>query len=123
MQHCTKGRNCVTKVMSMHGVLDKIQDHGPWRLVGGMWKKFKYAEPFSHHNRAKHWVDEVNNCCQDPIGLEEVWAAKWWSNQHNHFSFVGRRGECSAGLGAWEEGNSNAEVGNLQETGNADDAK
>jgi hypothetical protein len=37
------------------------------------------------------------------------------------FSFVGHRGECSAGLGACKEGNSNANVGILQKTGNADD--
>ena len=26
----------------------------------------------------KHWVDNVNSCCHDPIGLEEVWQTKWW---------------------------------------------
>ena len=27
---------------------------------------------------AKQWVDDVNNCWHDPIGLEEVWGTKWW---------------------------------------------
>jgi hypothetical protein len=72
--HCTKDQDYVTKIMSTHGVLDKIQDHETWRLMDGVWKTFKYAERFSLHNRAKHWVDDVNNRRHDPIGLEEVWA-------------------------------------------------
>jgi hypothetical protein len=34
--HCTKDRDYVTKIMSMHGVLDEIQDHGMWRLMDGV---------------------------------------------------------------------------------------
>jgi len=44
----------ITKIMSMHGVLDEIQDHAMWRLVDGVGRMFKYAWPFSRHNRAKH---------------------------------------------------------------------
>ncbi|KAL7425548.1 hypothetical protein ACHAXH_000046, partial [Discostella pseudostelligera] len=84
--HCTKDRDYVTKIMSTHGLLDEIQDHPTWRLVDGQWKTFKYAEPFSRHNRAKHWVDDVNNRRHDPIGLEEIWATKWWPNRQ--FTFI-----------------------------------
>ena len=84
--HCTRDRDYVTKIMSSHGVLDEIQDHPTWRLVDGEWKTFKYAEPFSRHNRAKHWVDDVNNRRHDPIALEDIWATKWWPNRQ--FTFL-----------------------------------
>ncbi len=84
--HCTRDSNCVTKIMSTHGLLEEIQDHPTWRLVDGEWKTFKYAEPLSHHNRAKHWVDDVNNCRHAPIGLEEMWRMKWWPNRQ--FTFL-----------------------------------
>ena len=81
----------MTKIMLLHGVLDEIQDHLTWWLVDGTWKTFKYVEPFSYHNHAKHWVDNVNNCHHDPIGLEEAWATNgdpienlhsycWWQS-------------------------------------------
>jgi hypothetical protein len=75
--HCTRDSNYVTKIMSTHGLLEEIQDHPTWRLVDGEWKSFKYAEPLSHHNRAKHWVDDANNYHHAPIGLEEMWRTKW----------------------------------------------
>jgi hypothetical protein len=84
--HCTQDCDYVTKIISSHGVLDEIQDHPTWWLVDGTWKTFKYPEPFSRHNRAKHWVDNVNNHCHYPIGLEEIWATKWWPNQQ--FTFL-----------------------------------
>jgi hypothetical protein len=56
--NCTKDRDYVTKIMSMHGLLDEIH----WQLMDGMWKTFKYSEPFSCHHHGKHWVDNVNNC-------------------------------------------------------------
>ena len=77
--HCTKDRDYGMKIMSTHGVLDEIQDNAMWRLMDGMWRTFKYAKPFSRHNCAKHWVDDVNNLCHDP-SLEDVWATKWWPN-------------------------------------------
>jgi hypothetical protein len=70
--HCTRDRDYVTKMMLLHGVLDKIQDHITYRQVNGKWVLFKYAKYLSRHNRAKHWVDDVNNCRHDPIGLEQV---------------------------------------------------
>jgi uncharacterized membrane protein len=50
--HCTYDTDYVTKIMSMHGVLEVIQDHPTWRIVDGEWKTFKYAEPFSRHNQS-----------------------------------------------------------------------
>jgi hypothetical protein len=79
--HCTQDCDYVTKIMSMHGVLDEIQDHPTWRLVNREWKTFKYAELFSQHNQARHWVNHVNNRHHDPIALEEIWATKWWPNR------------------------------------------
>jgi hypothetical protein len=78
--HCTHDADYVTKIMSTHKVLQETQDHLTWCFVDGEWKTFKYAAPFSCHNRAKHWVDDVNNCRHDPTGLEEVWRTKWWPN-------------------------------------------
>ena len=59
--YCTQYADYITKIMSMHGVLEEIQDHPTWRFVDREWKTFKYAKPFSRHNCAKHWVDNVNN--------------------------------------------------------------
>ena len=84
--HCTRDADYITKIMSTHGVLKEIQDHPTWHFVDGEWKTFKYAEPFSRHNRAKHWVDDVNNRRHDPIGLEQVWQTKWWPNRQ--FTFL-----------------------------------
>ncbi len=51
----------------------------------GTWKTFKYAEPFSRHNLAKHWVDDVSNGCHDPIGLE-IWAKNCGQTNSLHSS-------------------------------------
>jgi hypothetical protein len=59
--HCTRDHDYMTKMMSTYGILDEIQDHSTWRVVNSERKTFKYAEPFSRHNRAKHWVNDVNN--------------------------------------------------------------
>jgi hypothetical protein len=93
--HCTKDRDYVTKMMSSHGVLDEIQDHVTYRLIDGKWESFKYAEYLSPHNGAKHWVDDVNNRRHDPIGLEQVWATKWWPNRQ--FTFLCSIAEVNAG--------------------------
>ncbi|KAL7467273.1 hypothetical protein ACHAXS_007534 [Conticribra weissflogii] len=84
--HCTKDESYVTKLMSTHGMLDKIQDHQTGRRIGGVWRTFKYCEPVSHHNRAKHLVDDHNNRRHDPIGLEQTWRTKWWPTRQ--FTFL-----------------------------------
>jgi hypothetical protein len=40
-----------------------------------------------------------------------------------HVHFVGGRGKCGAGSGARDESNGDADVGILEKTCNADDAK
>ena len=86
--HCTKDRDYGMKIVSTHGELDEIQDNAAWRLMDGMWRTFKYANPFSRHNCAKHWAEDVNNRGHDPrIGLEDVWATIWWPNCQFTFPF------------------------------------
>ena len=48
----------------------------------------------SRHNKAKHWVDDVNNQRHDPNGLEDVWATKWWPNRQ--FTFLCSVAEVNA---------------------------
>ncbi len=68
--HCCKDADYVTKIMSTHRTLDEVEGHSTWWCVDGEWKSFRYTEPFSRHNKVKHWVDDINNRCHDPIGLE-----------------------------------------------------
>ncbi len=37
-----------------------------------------YLEPKICHNCSKHWVDDVNNCCNNPIDLDNICATKCW---------------------------------------------
>ena len=71
--HCCRDADWTTKIMSTHRVLNDNHDHLTWQKVDGEWKTFKYAEPFSRHNKGKHWVDNVNKHCHAPISLESVW--------------------------------------------------
>ncbi len=109
--HCTQDNEYVTKIMSTHGILDEIQDHPTWWLVNGVWKSLKYTEPLSCHNRAKHWVDDVNNCCHNPIGLESAWATKWWPNQQ--FTFILSVVEANAAQ-AWVRAKKEAAMQTLE---------
>ena len=84
--HCCRDADYVTKIMSTHGTLDEVEGHSTWRCVDGEWKSFRYAEPFSRHNKGKHWVDDVNNHCHDLIGLETTWKTKLWPNPQ--FTFL-----------------------------------
>jgi len=92
--HCHKDDRYVCKIMSTHGLMLPVDDHITHRYVNGEWKSFKYCEPMSRHNRSKHWVDDVNNRRHDPIGLEDVWATKWWP--HRQFTFVCSVAEVNA---------------------------
>ncbi|KAL3803043.1 hypothetical protein ACHAWO_003842 [Cyclotella atomus] len=74
--HCYRDDKYVCKMMSCHGLLDKVADHKTARRVNGAWKSFHYAEPFSRHNRSKHWVDDHNNRRHDPISLDDTWKTK-----------------------------------------------
>ena len=92
--HCTNDDKYVTKLMSTHGLIRRVDDHSTYRCVDGEWKSFKYPEPLSFHNRAKHWVDDHNNRRHDPIGLEDVWGTKWWPTRQ--FTFICGLAEVNA---------------------------
>ena len=94
MVHCHKDDRYVTKIMSTHGLINEVAGHTTYRQIRGEWKSFNYTEPISRHNRAKHWVDDVNNRRHDPIGLEDVWATKWWPNRQ--FTFLVSVAEVNA---------------------------
>ena len=93
--HCCRDADYVTKIMSTHGTLDEVEGHSTWRCVNGEWKSFRYAEPFSRHNKGKHWVDDVNNRRHDPIALDSTWKTKWWPNRQ--FTFLMSIAEVNAG--------------------------
>ena len=84
--HCTRDDRFVTKLMSTHGLLNKVPDYPNYQNKYGERVTFKYTEYLSYHNHSKHWVDDVNNRRHDPIGIEQVWSTKWWSAQK--FTFV-----------------------------------
>ena len=94
--HCCRDADWTTKIMSTHGVLDENQDHLTWRLVDRQWKSFKYAEPFSRHNKGKHWVDNINKRRHSPILLESAWGTKWWANRQ--FTFLLSMAEVNASM-------------------------
>ncbi|KAL7476744.1 hypothetical protein ACHAW6_010080 [Cyclotella cf. meneghiniana] len=75
------------QIISVHGLMTPIEDHATYWYVKGEWKSFKYCKPMSHHNHAKHWVDNVDNPRHNPIGLEEVWVTKRWPHWKFTFNF------------------------------------
>ena len=102
--HCQKDDRYVTKVMSTHGLLNKVPEHTTYRYVGNVWKSFNYVEPMSCHNHAKHWVDDVNNRRHDPIGLENVWATKYWpTRQFTFICLVAGVNAVNSWARAWKE--------------------
>ncbi len=92
---CCRDADYITKIMSTHGTLDEVEGHSTWRCVNGEWRSFRYAEPFSRHNKGKHWVDDVNNRRHDPVGLETTWKTKWWP--YRQFTFLLSIAEVNAG--------------------------
>ncbi len=72
--------------MSTHGILNQVDDHVTYCNIDGEWKTFNYVELMSLHNCSKHWVDDINNRCHDPISLEDVWTTKWWPTRQ--FTFI-----------------------------------
>ncbi len=93
--NCCRDADYITKIMSTHGTLDEVEGHSTWRCIDGEWKLFRYAEPFSRHNKEKHWVNNMNNLRHDPIGLENTWKTKWWPNCQ--FTFLMSIAEVNAG--------------------------
>ncbi len=79
--HCTKMVTTSQRSCQRMGSWTRFKTMRCGSLMGGMWRTFKYANPFSRHNCAKHWAEDVNNRGHDPrIGLEDVWATIWWPN-------------------------------------------
>jgi hypothetical protein len=39
-------------------------------------------------------VDDVNNHCHVPIGLEEMWWTKWWQNRQSTFLLLVAKVNC-----------------------------
>eukprot|EP01082_Thalassiosira_pseudonana_P010906 g9889.t1 g9889 contig4:805493-806287(-) len=91
--HCHKEDKYVCKVMLTHGRMEET-DRVAWRLGKDGWSSFKYTEAFTNHCIAKHWVDDVNNRRHSPIGLEDIWATKWWP--HRQFTFMCSVAEVNA---------------------------
>ncbi|KAL7486093.1 hypothetical protein ACHAW6_011693 [Cyclotella cf. meneghiniana] len=94
----------VTKFMSTFGCLNVVEGHNAYRtLKDGTQVRWVYIEPTSRHNRAKHWVDDVNNRRHAPIDLAEAWRTKWWPNRQFTF-FISGRGECCEFSGSCKGG-------------------
>jgi hypothetical protein len=76
----------VTKFMTTFGCLNDVEGHYAYRmLTDGSRVRWLYKEPNSCHNRAKHWVDDVNNRRHSPIDLADAWQTKWWLNRQFTF--------------------------------------
>ena len=45
--HCCRDADYITKIMSTHRTLDKVEGHLIWWCIDGEWKSFRYAEHFS----------------------------------------------------------------------------
>jgi hypothetical protein len=121
--HCHKDDKYVCKIMSTHGLMTTVENHTTYRYVGGEWKSFKYCEPMSRHNHAKHWVDDINNRRHDPIGLEEVWATKWWPHRQFFFHLFDCRGQCLEFKGQKEERTGRDRTDFLEEVSRANAQK
>eukprot|EP01082_Thalassiosira_pseudonana_P012536 g11206.t1 g11206 contig5:368760-369554(-) len=91
--HCHKEDEYVCKVMLTHGRMEEI-DREAWRMGKDGWSSFKYTEAIANHCIAKHWVNDVNNRRHAPIGLEDIWARKWWP--HRQFTFMCSVAEVNA---------------------------
>jgi hypothetical protein len=91
--HCHKEDKYVCKIMSTHGRMEET-DRKAWRLGKDGWSSFKYTEAITNHNIAKHWVDDVNNRRHAPIGLQDIWATRWWP--HRQFTFICSVAEVNA---------------------------
>ena len=52
--HCTRDDRFFTKLMSIHGLLNKVPDHSTYSEKDGELVTFKYAEYLSRHNHSKH---------------------------------------------------------------------
>ncbi len=80
-----EGGKFVAKIISCHEVLTRVEDHDTFCDVAnadGLRSQiqFKYPEPISCHNQAKHWVEDSNNQKNYPIAISDFCRTKWWPN-------------------------------------------
>ena len=74
--------------MSTNETLNDVEDHQTFQMVVVKLIIFKYPEPCSDHNKAKHLVDNHNNRRHDPIDIADMWRTKRWSNWQYSFIFA-----------------------------------
>ena len=84
--HCMKEEKWIGKFMSTFGTLDEVTEHKGFRRTASGDVHFRYREPFSWHNKAKHWIDDHNQQRHSPIDLAEIWKTQWWP--HRQFTFI-----------------------------------
>ncbi len=93
--HCMKEEKFVYKFKSTFGTLDEVADHPTRRtMADGTVQSFNYPQPFSWHSKAKHWVDDHNQCRHGTIDLVEAWKIEWWP--HRQFTFLLALSEVNA---------------------------
>ncbi len=99
--HCQKGDSNGTKIISTHGILNKVRDHINYCNIDGVWKMLNYVELMSRHNHSKHCVDDVYNRRHDPISLEDVWVTN--RRTTHQFTFLSSVVEVNA-VNYWAQG-------------------
>ena len=52
--YCSKEDKYVTKLMSIHVLINEVPTHKTFRCINGEWILFNYTENISRHNKAKH---------------------------------------------------------------------
>ncbi len=67
------------------GVLTWVEDHDTSCTVTNpdgtqSTIKYKYSEHISHHNQAKHRVNDTSNQQNDSLAFSAVWRKNWWPN-------------------------------------------
>ena len=109
--HCQKDDGYVTKIMTTHGTLRKIDDHHTRRVVNGQVKTFCYVKTISRNNLAKHFDGDarVANKKMGPLSVCIL--------------FISGGCECSQFPGSSDEEGGSTYFGVFEEIGEADDRK
>ncbi|KAL7481279.1 LOW QUALITY PROTEIN: hypothetical protein ACHAW6_006960 [Cyclotella cf. meneghiniana] len=96
----------VTKFTSTFRCPNRVEGLNAYlTLKDGTQVRWVYIEPNSHHNHAKHWVDDVNNCRHAPIDLADAWQTKCWPNWQFTF-FIAVNAENSLACARGVEGDA-----------------
>ena len=59
-------------IVKRREVVNEVEDHQAFSMIGGKCITFKYPEPHSGHNKGKHWVDDYNNRRHNPIDIADT---------------------------------------------------